>query len=576
MTTRQYIGARYVMKIYENSQTAGSAEWEADTSYEPLTIVTYQNSSYLSKKAVPATVGNPASNGDYWIVTGAYNGQIASLQSQIDDTNSLITALTNTRVVIKPEQFGAIGDGAIDDTQAIKDCVLYATTHYCIIALTASYRVTDQIDLFTGCRIIGGGAVKCEYNPGSIPNEDLRHAATFNCTNCHNIVIDGVTFIGTGASTTSYTKTQCVGGESCYDITVSNCIFNNIQCEGAVIFFNSHDIIVSHCSVNTYTYTGIAFWNDSYNCEVTHCKIYNGTLTGSSHVDRYPISLCGWDDVIALGHSMPTNLKANYNYIEDLTPEWEGIDAHGGKNIEVIGNIIINVAVPVAVFTDDSRHFHAYNVIIDNNICYQRDDVMDHSKLWHSASLSGDEFIVSNNQFIQDWYGNPYSTSLSDYFGISVGFKRGVIKNNLFKNIQNGCLVFTTYGGTSEVSDNYFTETTSGLATNGYAIVAGGSGAHNVRIHNNELDYIHPYNYVQSGSSLFVFIDNVYPNTFSQVTWTDLTYCIPDYCNSTELASVTANEIGHIIKNKAPSAGGILGWINTAIGVWKSIGTIEA
>ena len=90
MATRQYIGARYVIKVYENTQDAGSAEWESGTSYEPLTMVTYQNSSYLSKKAVPSTVGNPASNNEYWVITGAYNGQIASLQNQIDEINSTI------------------------------------------------------------------------------------------------------------------------------------------------------------------------------------------------------------------------------------------------------------------------------------------------------------------------------------------------------------------------------------------------------------------------------------------------------------------------------------------------------
>ena len=85
---RQYIGARYTIKIYENSQDASSAEWEANTSYEPLVMVTYNNSSYLSKKDVPANIGNPAQNPLYWIVTGAYNGQIAALQAQIDDINN--------------------------------------------------------------------------------------------------------------------------------------------------------------------------------------------------------------------------------------------------------------------------------------------------------------------------------------------------------------------------------------------------------------------------------------------------------------------------------------------------------
>lgn len=83
MSVRQYIGARYVTKIYENSLDPSSAEWEVGVTYEPLTLVTYLNSSYLSKKEVPGSVGNPAANPSYWVVTGAYNGQIAALDARV-------------------------------------------------------------------------------------------------------------------------------------------------------------------------------------------------------------------------------------------------------------------------------------------------------------------------------------------------------------------------------------------------------------------------------------------------------------------------------------------------------------
>lgn len=104
MSVRQYIGARYVTKIYENSLDPSSAEWEGGRAYEPLTLVTYLNSSYLSKKEVPASVGDPAANPTYWVITGAYNGQIATLQAQIDTINAAIADLT------KPMKILCIGD----------------------------------------------------------------------------------------------------------------------------------------------------------------------------------------------------------------------------------------------------------------------------------------------------------------------------------------------------------------------------------------------------------------------------------------------------------------------------------
>lgn len=117
MAVRQYIGARYVAKIYENTQNPNSADWEENVNYEPLMIVTYNNGSYLSKKIVPANIGNPAANPGYWVQTGFYNGQIVSLQEQIGVINETLasvedahTELENKVKNIKNKKYIIIGD----------------------------------------------------------------------------------------------------------------------------------------------------------------------------------------------------------------------------------------------------------------------------------------------------------------------------------------------------------------------------------------------------------------------------------------------------------------------------------
>lgn len=125
MATRQYIGARYVLKIYENSQDPLSAEWESNTSYEPLTMVNYNSSSYISRKTVPPTIGNPVDNPQYWALSGLYNGQIANLQQQINEIGDQVN--TNTADIATKENdlhsgtwlifgdsYDAITDGWID------------------------------------------------------------------------------------------------------------------------------------------------------------------------------------------------------------------------------------------------------------------------------------------------------------------------------------------------------------------------------------------------------------------------------------------------------------------------------
>lgn len=73
---RQYIGARYVPKFAE------PYEWQSNVAYEPLTIVTYLNNSYTSKKPVPAGI-NP-SNSEYWVMTGNYSGSIEQINAEIE------------------------------------------------------------------------------------------------------------------------------------------------------------------------------------------------------------------------------------------------------------------------------------------------------------------------------------------------------------------------------------------------------------------------------------------------------------------------------------------------------------
>ena len=104
---REYIGARYVLKFHENSLNPASPAWEGGITYEPLTLVTYSNDSFVSKKFVPNNIGDPASNPDYWAITGAYNGQIANLQNQIDDINNDLLVHSNS---LAGRKFILVGD----------------------------------------------------------------------------------------------------------------------------------------------------------------------------------------------------------------------------------------------------------------------------------------------------------------------------------------------------------------------------------------------------------------------------------------------------------------------------------
>ena len=95
MSTRQFIGARYVPKFFDWN---GSAEWRTGVAYEALTIVTRNGNSYTSKIPVPSNIGAPESNPEYWVSTGIFNAQLESIRQ----IRSVITQLLIQRLLMTP------------------------------------------------------------------------------------------------------------------------------------------------------------------------------------------------------------------------------------------------------------------------------------------------------------------------------------------------------------------------------------------------------------------------------------------------------------------------------------------
>lgn len=90
---KHYVGARYVPKF------ASPVEWAANTSYEALTIVTFNNASYTSKVPVPPTVGNPANNPQYWALTGNYNALVEQYRQETETANNILQGNINLEAI---------------------------------------------------------------------------------------------------------------------------------------------------------------------------------------------------------------------------------------------------------------------------------------------------------------------------------------------------------------------------------------------------------------------------------------------------------------------------------------------
>lgn len=163
MANLQYIGARYVPKFFENPDDQSNA-WKAGVDYEALTIVTYNNDSYTSKITVPDSIGDPASNPQYWACTTKYTAALVALQTTVGDHEDRIDDLeAKSDFYVTPEMYGAIADGVHNDYDAIQSAidsgynVMFAPKSYYIGSNTIKIETLGTYICATGSTIIYDG-----------------------------------------------------------------------------------------------------------------------------------------------------------------------------------------------------------------------------------------------------------------------------------------------------------------------------------------------------------------------------------------------------------------------------------
>lgn len=332
MAVKQYIGARYVPKFLGN--------YDPTQEYEALDVVDNgAGTSYIATKIVPP--GTPLTNSDYWFLYGSSSGAIIHLQDQIDDI---------MKAVVTPEMFGAAGNGITDDTVALQAALDSGS----IVICKKTYKITGSVTMPKGVSISGNGTIVVDNN-GNFFDAVI-------CSGDNNIT--GITF--TDTATTYDTLKYMIGGNEVKNVTVEGCIFNNIHSGYCICFTKSEFLSIRYNNIDHYSYSGIMFMNGCINCDVSYNRVYDGRDTSTSN--RYPISISGY---LLVADRPAQNIKVYNNYIEDLSPYWEGIDSHSCENCEIVGNRIINTAYGIMLTSPTTPTLatgnSVSNVLVKNN-----------------------------------------------------------------------------------------------------------------------------------------------------------------------------------------------------------------
>lgn len=200
MANRQYIGARYVPLI--------DGEWNANKKYEALTVVTYLNNSYTSKKPVP--VGVDPTNTEYWALTGNYNAQITDFSEQLEQFREEFDEITEKLKkinIVSVGEYGAKGDGITDDFRAIQDCI--DNNPNSMIMFNGVYLISSGLKIPTSYNIVlnlNGSTIRATtqmrmvqflttYVPKPLPDNLYTHAQFYGVTGG---VLDGAGLAAVG------------------------------------------------------------------------------------------------------------------------------------------------------------------------------------------------------------------------------------------------------------------------------------------------------------------------------------------------------------------------------------------
>lgn len=266
MPTLQYVGARYVPVFYSNPD--GSWDWESGVQYEPLTIVKYGENSYTSRSLVPATVGSPNLNPEYWAQTGNYNGFLQSLEDSIDAlTESYIPVssledidVTKSNVAWYLSKDMAISSGITFSN--VRNVSIISTGSVITVTSSTSFNIFS----FNGCENVSVIGVTAK---GNFSNSVLYNGAIAYFTNCQNIRSLNNSSYNMPYNTIAQNGTSGGVIQGNYDAASIPGTMGDSYAHSAILVYGCNDIVVAYNVIRGQHGDGtISIYGASLHCRV--------------------------------------------------------------------------------------------------------------------------------------------------------------------------------------------------------------------------------------------------------------------------------------------------------------------
>lgn len=435
-------------------------------------------------------------------ITGA-NTCIQAGLVKIFNTNVTLAGSWNV-VEAYPEWFGAVGDGVTDDYSAI-NCVF--SFPFKQICLKGTYKLLKTVECSRSNVIItGGGTID---HSETIAHTNVFGNGSFLYVSADNITIDSLNFIGVDIEPNSrdYESSRCIRLIGNNNISVKNCNFskgnggaifasavNNLKvyiCSfyavnnnsggggyGSVHLNSCIDVFVYNCKFNNFSNTGVSITNnDANNIFIKECS-FIGNASSTTTMGVWVLS------------GAYRNINIIDNYFSTIDAEAISIhsqnDNYPIENIIVRGNDIVNIKYIAIAFYTHSKQIK--NCIIENNSilrnlpdvngracisvedgsydCVIKDNVLIGDNKVKGLEVYGTNNITKGNsirkattgiELIDRGRGGAINNYIFDCAtGISVNYSihGAIIKNNIISNMSI-CGINSGMSDTSFKTENY-------------------------------------------------------------------------------------------------------------------------